>query len=227
MTRSAVRHFALIPAKERSSRCPGKNWRPFLNGDSLVDFTIKNMAREIFDKVIISTDKLDYSVVAGADLHVRDKELAGMDSCVIDLMRVIVRAYNMSDDDYLWLLNPTSPFRQKEDYRRIARTIEAEAPNAVISVACVSPFVWKGRSPLFPTKGKRPNTQDIRDEYGVENGMFYVINVGHFRRKNSWYGRGVKLYRQTGVRALVDIDTEEDFEEAQTIGRLFIALKKE
>ncbi|MCX5677971.1 MAG: hypothetical protein NTY76_02565 [Candidatus Omnitrophica bacterium] len=214
-----MRNYALIPAKERSSRCHNKNWRDFTGGYSLVDFAVKTTPEGIFDTVIVSTDKKGYSVPKGVSAHLRGKELAGEDSSVMDLIKVIIKEYGMRDSDYLWLLNPTSPFRSLKDYREISQLIREERPKAVISVTGVSPFIWKGDRPLFPTSGKRPNTQDFKKQYAVENGMFYIMNVGYFRRRSSWYGNGTMLYEQKRLESLVDINTEEDFKEAKKIAK--------
>lgn len=221
MIKGPIRHHALIPAKEKSSRCRNKNWREFCDGDCLVDFAIKGLPRGLFDKIIVSTDKRDYAFAGDVELHLRDRSLATIESSVIDLIKVILREYGIPDNDYVWLLNPTSPFRTKEDYRSIARLIRDILPPAVISATQVGPFLWEGRKALFSTKGKRQNTQNIKCDYTSENGLFYVFNAGHFRKDNSWYGKGVELYKQRSVWSSIDIDTEDDFEEARTISRYF------
>ena len=115
MNASNIRHFALIPAKKRSSRCKNKNWRLFNDG-SLVDFTIRCIPQGVFHKIILSTDKLNYRTPAAVEEHLRPKSLSTKGSCIKDLIRVILQEYPIGDDDYLWLLNPTSPFRAKNDY---------------------------------------------------------------------------------------------------------------
>lgn len=212
-----TRHYALIPAKKESRRCPEKNWRDFSRGDSLVNFAVKTVPRGFFERIIISTDRVDYSPPGGVELHLRDRALAREDSAVTELINVIVKKYGMIDGDYLWLLNPTSPFRTGRDYRMIAEMIDTKKPEAVISVVKASPFLWRDARPVFETTGKRPNTQDFSEEYLFENGMFYVMNIGFFAKNGSWYGEGVSLYRQEGIRAYVDIDSETDFREAQKI----------
>lgn len=216
-----IRHYALIPAKQNSDRCKNKNWRSFLGGKCLVDFTLKMMPKEIFYKIIVSTDKNEYNAPAGVTKHLRDKKLATRKACINDLMQLLICDYVMSDNDYLWLLNPTSPFRAKDDYYSIVKVIDKDAPGVVISGNRISPFVWKSNKPLFKTEGKRLRTDDFGYEYTVENGMFYIFNIGRFRDNNSWYGKATRLYKQDSIFSSVDIDTEKDFKEAQQIGRFF------
>lgn len=221
MKKNRIRHYGLIPAKKSSSRCRNKNWRSFLGGKCLVDFTLATIPGGIFDKVIVSTDKAAYKAPAGALKHLRDKRLATGKACIKDLIQLLIRRYGMADKDYIWLLNPTSPFRTDGDYRSIARIIEKDGPAAVISCFRVSPFIWRSSRPLFETEGKRRGTDDFGCEYTVENGMFYAVNVGHFRGHNSWYGKAARLYKQDSILSSVDIDSEKDFKEAQEIGRFF------
>jgi CMP-N-acetylneuraminic acid synthetase len=214
-----ARHYALVPAKEHSGRCRGKNWRKFLDGLCLVDFTLAGIPSGIFEKVIVSTDKRDYKAPAGVLVHRRDKRLAAKRSCVKDLISILMAEYGVADGDYLWLLNPTSPFRSKDDYRKIKAAVDSGRPPALVSAAKIIPYIWKNGEPQFATAGKRRNTDDFGDEYSVENGMFYVMNAGYFRKHRKWYGRGVRQYLQDGPWSSIDIDTEGDFLRARMIGR--------
>ena len=70
---------------------------------------------------------------------------------------------------------------------------------------------------MFETRGKRRNTESFKERYSVENGMFYVMNIGYFRSKRSWYGKRSMLYKRHGILSFVDIDTEEEFIEARKL----------
>lgn len=217
-----MKHIALIPAKKNSTRCPNKNWRDFINGCCLVDFVLRTIPTGLFDTVIVSTDKENYKVPEGIKKHLRDKNLSDRDSHIEDLIQLIIHEYAIGDEDYLWLLNPTTPFRLEGDYRCIARIIEENAPVAVISAVKILPFIWRDGTPLFKTKGKRRNTQDFVEQFFVENGMFVAMNAGHFCKFNSWYGKDVILYKQDKIWCFVDIDTEDDFPQAQKMGEVFL-----
>jgi len=217
-----IRHYALIPAKSNSRRCFNKNWRDFVAGSCLVDFTLKMMPAGFFKQVIISTDKADYKAPGKALLHKRDKKLASKNACVKELVSLIIDEYALAESDYLWLLNPTAPFRSKADYFNIKNIVNREQPSALVSAARIIPYIWKNGIPTFVTAGKRRNTEDFKEEYAVENGMFYVMNAGFFRKHKSWYGSKVKLYPQDDIWSTVDIDTEEDFLQAKEMGRLWL-----
>ena len=134
---------------------------------------------------------------------------------------MIMREYKIADEDYIWLLNPTSPFRLTSDYRQIMEIIKQESPISLISVARISPFIWKNKNPLFEIKGRRRNTNEFKEKYAVENGMFYVVKAGYFRKNKSWYSRKTILYEQHTLWSSVDIDTEHDFRQAQILGKLW------
>lgn len=221
-----MEHFALIPAKKNSTRCPNKNWREFIDGYCLVDFVLKTMPKRFFDTVIVSTDNLDYKVPKDIKKHLRDKSLSEKDSHIEDLLQLIIREYRMDNEDYLWMINPTTPFRLKDDYHRIIQIVEENTPAAVVSAVKIHPFIWKNQTPLFKTRGKRRNTQDFTEYYFVENGMFFVMNVGHFRKYNSWYGKDTMLYKQDKIWCFADIDTEDNFAQAQKMGEIFLLSNK-
>jgi len=218
-----MKHFALIPAKKNSTRCQNKNWREFVNGMSLVDFSISRIPGGFFNKVIVSTDNIEYNPPEGIEKHLRNKSLSGRDSHVEDLIKLIIREYNILAEDYIWMLNPTSPFRTKEDYRAIARIIDEEMPNSVISAVKIHPFIWKDNDPMFETKGNRKHTQDFIEKFFVENGMFFAAKASHFIEYGSWFGKDVTLYKQYRLWCFMDIDTEDDFLMAQKVAETFFS----
>jgi len=222
MKKRITKHYALVPAKKTSARCKNKNWRKFVDAYSLVDYTIAKIPKNIFKKVIISTNKRDYKVSRGVEVHKRSRSMAAKRSCIKEVMQLIILEYGLRNKDYLWLLNPTSPFRRRGDYLKIKNIIKQSTPVSVISAARINPFIWKGDMPLFEIVGGRPrrNIDDFAENYRVENGMFYVVNVGYFKKHNSWYGQGARLYEQKRIDSFIDIDTEDEFLQAQMVEKL-------
>jgi CMP-N,N'-diacetyllegionaminic acid synthase len=111
---------ALIPAREGSTRVPGKNVRP-LAGHPLIAYSIA-AAREagVFDAVVVSTDSARIAEVArhyGAQVPgLRPAEMAGATSPDIDWIRhvlALLPAY-----EAFAILRPTSPFRGVATLRR-------------------------------------------------------------------------------------------------------------
>lgn len=217
MKKDITKHYALIPAKSDSSRCADKNWRRFVLQDNLVEHLIKSIPGNVFDLIILSTDKTGVKMMDGVTVHHRARRLATPGSPVNDLIAAIIAEYDLPEDGYIWLLNPTSPFRRKKDFLRIRKMLLEKSPGSVISAVKINPFIWKGEKSLFDTCYPRKNTQDIDAEYYVENGQFIVFRVEDFLKTGSWYFDATILFKQEGFKALIDIDTEEDFLDAQKL----------
>jgi CMP-N-acetylneuraminic acid synthetase len=215
-----LKHYALIPAKERSSRCPNKNWRHFQGNKNLVEFLISRIPDNFFERIILSTDKEIEPESDKISLHVRDRSLATTESPVNDTIQSVIKAYNLEKSAYIWLLNPTSPFRTDEDFHKIRQQLETEKPGSILSVTKIHPFIWKDGRPLFDTVYPRKNTQEFLETYSIENGQFIVFKTEEFSRTKTWYTTDICLFVQTRHDTLIDIDTEEDFREAQKIARL-------
>jgi CMP-N,N'-diacetyllegionaminic acid synthase len=111
---------ALIPAREGSTRVPGKNVRP-LAGHPLIAYTIAT-AREagMFDAVVVSTDGERTAEIArhyGAEVPgLRPAELAGATSPDIGWIEHVLGL--LPPFDAFALLRPTSPFRGANAIRR-------------------------------------------------------------------------------------------------------------
>lgn len=219
MKKYAIKHYALIPAKAISSRYVNKNWRNFFLQDNLVEYAIKSIPRRIFKLIILSTDRVGVKAKNGITIHHRAKRLATAGSHVNDLIGVIIAEYNLPEDGYIWLLNPTSPFRSKKDFFRIRKLLAGKTPGSVISAAEINSFIWKDSTPIFNTEYPRKNMQDIDTEYHVENGQFIVFRIVDFLKTRTWYFKDTLLFKQRGIEAAVDIDTLDDFLDAQKLAR--------
>ncbi len=210
-----IKHYALIPAKEKSSRCSNKNWRPFIADKNLVTYLLSIIPDNFFDLILLSTDKNNVDSTDKIMVHRRDKSLATVESPINDLISVIINTYKLQDNSYIWLLNPTSPFRNKDDFIKIKEIIEHKKSKSVISVSKIHPFIWQDDLPLFETCYPRKNTQDVIIEKYIENGQFIVFQISEFKHAKTWYTDKTFLYKQNNLDSFFDIDTENDFLEAQ------------
>ena len=114
--------LGLIPARGGSKGLTGKNIRP-LNGSPLIEWTIR-AAREskLLDEVMVSTDSADIAKIArdcGANIpFMRPQSLAEDITPTIDVVEHVVDMYKTlfeKNFDYIALLEPTSPIREKND----------------------------------------------------------------------------------------------------------------
>lgn len=80
----------------------------------------------LFDRVIVSTDSIEYKYIAeryGAEVHIRNKELASDAATSFMVVKDILEKYH--DYDYFFLLQPTSPFRNSEHIIQAAELFES------------------------------------------------------------------------------------------------------
>jgi CMP-N-acetylneuraminic acid synthetase len=217
---NSIRHIALIPAKLYSSRCFNKNWKHFVKGKNLVEYTLDTITSLFFNKIIVSTDNSVFRFSDTIQVHVRPSNMATKESPINDLIELIINENKFDCNTYIWLLNPTSPFRSKIDFYSIKEMIENHYYESVTSVTDINPFLWKDNKPLFDTAYPRKNTQDFNITYAVENGQFIIFNVDTFIRTKSWYSENKFIFHQRNYSSMIDIDTEEDFVFAQKIGEI-------
>jgi CMP-2-keto-3-deoxyoctulosonic acid synthetase len=162
-----VNVVALIPAKGRSSRVPGKNLR-FLGGRPLVEWTIDAaLGAASVSRVIVSTEDGRVALCArraGAEVLARPEELAEDGKEVGDVVRHALAHF---EADALALLLPTSPFRT-------SRQIDE----------CVSLYLGLGRQTIASSvsawtfSDASPGVQ----QRPVPNGAIWVVNPHRFRQ---------------------------------------------
>ena len=107
-----MKKIAIIPARAGSKGLPNKNVLMFGN-KPLIAYTIEAaLESQKFDRVIVSTDSLEYKYIAekfGAEVIIRDAELASDTAgSFVVIEDVLKRIENI---DYFVLLQVTSPFR--------------------------------------------------------------------------------------------------------------------
>ncbi len=140
-------------------------------------------------------------------------------SDVNELIKLIIKQYELRDEDYLWLLNPTSPFRLRKDFLSLKEIIASKKPKTIVSVTSISPYIWKDNTPLFKIQKKRKNTQDLPN-FSFENGMFYIFKIKDYKKQGIWYNNDTFLFEITEINGFIDIDNEQDFINAQQIAKV-------
>ncbi len=196
--------LAIIPARGGSKGLLGKNIRPLL-GKPLIAWTIEQaLASKYLDRVIVSTDDkeiADISKKYGAEVpFLRPEELARDDSPTIG---TILHALNWFEEkgqrfDYLALLEPTSPLREKEDIdqciyllvnNEIAKSIvsaarlESAHPEFNIIIDTKTGFIRKFNGDSNFNVLRR---QDLPDVYFFD-GTIYISEVETLKIKKTFY----------------------------------------
>jgi CMP-N,N'-diacetyllegionaminic acid synthase len=114
--------LAIIPARGGSKGLPGKNIKPIC-GKPLIAWTIEaGLGSQYIDEVMVTTDSEEIADVArdfGASVpFLRPAELASDTATSFDAVKQVIDFYERELHkrfDYVVLLEPTSPLREKND----------------------------------------------------------------------------------------------------------------
>lgn len=189
---------AIIPARMGSKRLPGKNKRD-LCGKPLIAWTIEQASRcSFFDEIIITSDdvnvlKMGYGTYRDKRFKVKRRPdyLSTDESSIKDVILYELQGYD--DLTVVILLQPTSPLRTDYDIS-MAYTI----------------FTKRVSCPVIPVFRE--------DEYRFKlNGAVFVFTLGSLRLSDDILsGEFSCIYVMPKERS-VDIDTLEDFQEAERL----------
>lgn len=150
--------IAIIPAREGSTRFPGKNYREF-NGKPLISWTLEAAIEfGIFDEIIVSTNsKIIKSICqtfphGEITIHNRSEELSTNDTPMSDVIEAII-----SKDQLFMLLQPTSPLRTSEHMNAALFQFKTREVKSLISV---NRYTYEPNGAIYisdiPTIYKRP-----------------------------------------------------------------------
>ena len=135
--------LAIIPARSGSKGLPGKNIKE-LCGKPLIAWSIEaGLGSQYIDEVMVTTDSEDLANVAkkfGASVpFIRPAELATDTSITFDVVKHTLDFYERElskSFDYIVLLEPTSPLREKSDLDSMLIKINslADGFDAIVSL---------------------------------------------------------------------------------------------
>jgi CMP-N-acetylneuraminic acid synthetase len=110
--------IAFIPARRGSISIPRKNL-VLLDGKPLIQYSI-DAAKEarVFDRIIVSTNDrgvMEVASCAGLEIHDRPESFATASSRVVEAVEHASTVMQLSQDDTVCVLQPTSPLRSSRD----------------------------------------------------------------------------------------------------------------
>ena len=212
----------LIPARAGSKGLPGKNVKT-LGGKPLirytVDFALKNIKKG--DELCISTN--DDSVLAiASDLGIhlpfkRPEELSSDTASSYDVIMHAIKQYEDSNKyfDLVLLLQPTSPFRNQEDFENLIQSYNDEVEMVVsVKKAKENPYftLFEENESGFLDKSKKGDfqrRQDCPDVFAF-NGSMYLLKVSALKNRTISEFKKIKKIVMPEERS-VDIDTMADW----------------
>ena len=222
-----MRTLVVIPARSGSKGLPDKNIK-VLNGKPLIHYSIE-IAQQIFDNedICISTDSDEYIKIAektGLRIpFVRPETLSTDNATTQDVLLHCLDFYEQKGVfyDYILLLQPTSPLREKkhledilmennEDCDMIVSVKETDSnPYYVLLKENEEGYLKK------LMKGEFTRRQDCPKVYEY-NGSMYLIRVSSMKEKLISSFTKIKKYEMHSKYSL-DIDSEIDFKLAEVL----------
>lgn len=223
---------ALIPARAGSKGIPGKNLRPLAGRPLLAHAISSALDQPLINRVILTTDSGEMAaagLAAGAEVpFLRPADLAADDTPMLAVLRHAVGFLQEGGwlPEIVVLLQPTAPFRRREDLAKALDLILAEPlADSVVSVEEVPGHhlphivmkVEEGRLVNFLPEGRRlTRRQDAPMAY-TRNGQFYITRASTLMDKKSIYG-DFSLPYITRHKA-INLDTLDDWEQAEALAK--------
>ena len=219
-----MKTIVIIPARGNSKRLPNKNIK-FLAGIPLLVHSI-NYAKQygFIDAIYVTTDSKDIKKIAlqhGALVIDRPKELSGDLEPTVTALKHVLESIDDAVENVV-LLQPTNPLRPKH--------LLTEAFQLFKEKGCDSLFTVTRNHQKFGTiKGDEFNpfnykigqrSQDLEPLY-FENGLLYITKSKDILNNEIITSKAFPLIINHPF-ALVDIDTQEDFDLAEFMLKKYI-----
>ena len=216
--------MTIIPARGGSKGVPRKNIK-MLGGKPLIAWTIE-AAKAAGLHPFVSTEDAEIKVIANkydAVVRTRPVELAQDDVAMLAVIQDFVSFIERwcSKDDWILLLQPTTPFRTAEDIKAAIALAEAGDCDSVISVVQVGDHhparmyrITDGyMGALMPDESTK-RRQDLSPLY-LRNGAIYLTKRDVIMGGRMW-GDKVKPYVMPEERS-INIDTMLDWKLAEAM----------
>lgn len=228
--------LAIVPARGGSKRLPGKNIK-LLGGKPLINWTIEIALGipEIYE-TLVSTDSPEIAFVAkGAGANVPWLRPAILSTDHANSVDVAIHALDWYEAEYgivdgLLLLQPTSPFRTQATIKHGIELFKSNNYQPVIGVSPVRDHpMWTFKMkngylvPFLEHNGFGVRSQNLETAF-VANGSFYLISPEELRREKSFIGKWTLPLIIESTNEGIDIDTEWEFNLAQTVFNNFFEI---
>ena len=211
--------LAIIPARGGSKRLPRKNVLE-LAGKPLIVWSIEaGLKSKYVDKVVVTSDDdeiLTISKKYGAETINRPEYLANDTATTFDALEHTINS--LEKYDYIVLLQPTSPLRNKKHIDEAIELLNEKDANAVISVCETehSPL-WcnildedLNMSNFLPKEVLNKRSQDLPKYYRI-NGAIYICKTEELLKNKGFFIKENIYAYKMDKKDSVDIDDEMDF----------------
>lgn len=211
-------YHGLIPARAGSKGIPGKNIIR-LGDQALIRWTARAaLTAGVLDDVVLSTDSGEIAAEV-ADLEVevpflRPARLATDSSTSLDVVLHCAEACGWTDDSYVVLLQPTSPFRSARHLREAVTRVRENDLSALVSVTSAPvPYEWHYElTEVGELRGLNDRSADRRQAAltsVVPNGAIYIVRLGVLKEFGTFVPPACVGYLMDEVSS-VDLDEPLD-----------------
>lgn len=219
--------LAIIPARGGSKRLPRKNVLD-LCGKPLIAWSIEaGLNSKYIDKVVVTSDDdeiLEVSKKFGAETINRPDELASDTATTFDAIKHTID--NLEKYDYIVLLQPTSPLRNKKHIDEAIELLEEKNADAIIGVCEMdhSPLWSNTLDESLSMKGflrdevLNKRSQDLDKFYRI-NGAIYICKTDKLLEEKSFFLKDNIFAYVMDRKSSVDIDEQIDFKFAKIFMR--------
>ena len=212
------KYLGVILARGGSKRLPGKNLKK-LNGKPLIAYSIlAGLKCKYLDMLIVSSEDkniLNISKKYGAETIKRPKYLASDKSKSSSALKHVLE--NISNFDYLVLLQPTSPLRNEKHICEAINLLEKKNADAIISVCKLNNnSMCHTLTKNFDMKNFFKSKKKIKNYYKI-NGAIYICKINFFLKENSLFLKNNIYAFEMTKEESIDIDTEFDFKMAEIL----------
>ncbi|GMI43054.1 hypothetical protein TrCOL_g8094 [Triparma columacea] len=226
---SSVRNgrlVAVIPVRSGSTRCPGKNSRPF-GTSTLLERKVRTLLSvKGIDGVVVSSDcpnMLKLAEGIGATPHRRGNgfETETGDNSASDLFHHLASSA-CPDADYIMYATCVTPFMKKETFEEMIRIFrnEPEKYDSVASVQNNKNFFWMNDKPLNFDPKAQCKSQNLPPVLNVTYAACIIERDNMICFRNC-VGERPLLYEVDELEA-IDIDTSLDFVISESLHKLSI-----
>ena len=215
--------IAIIPARGGSKRVPNKNLRDF-KGQPLIAWSIK-AAKQCpdIDDIVVSTDSKEIASVAkhfGAKSFLRPASLSDDFTSAYDVMQHVYLQQLDTKPEYLVLLQPTSPLREKNLLSiGIEEIKQDDSIDRLIEVNSLRLFSGKVELDIWTAdypEDKR--SQDIEETF-FPSGRLFIYRSKTTVEQNQSEGKTKAIIGD--YEKNINIDYEHDFEKLEFVYKTY------
>lgn len=205
-----------IPIKLNNQRLPGKNLMN-LNGRPLCDYMFQTVLKleNVEEKYVYCSDEAIIPYMPqGLTFLKRPRWLDGFEIKGLDIIEQFV---NTVDADVYVLTHVTQPFVKKESFDKALNSVICGMHDSAFSAIELQDYIWYNGEPLNYDPSNIVRTQDLTPTY-VETGAFFIFKKEVFTKYHRRIGFNPHIEIVDQFES-IDIDTREDFELAEAVGR--------